>query len=356
MTDSAVVPIETMQPESDAPMPNVLVMVPSFNEEKTIGDIIREIPRVIPGVRSLKILVVDDGSQDRTSEMATKSGADAVLRHKINRGLGQTFKDGLHKGLELGADIIVSLDGDGQHDPKEIPLLLEPILAGRSDLVIGDRRIRDLSSMPRSKRVGNRLATWLIRRLSGLEIRDAQSGFRAVSRKAAQGMVLSGGYTYTQEMILQAASRGFVVEEVPISYRPRAFGDSRLTSSMLRYALRAGATILRSYRDHNPLTVFAALGAAMIILGGLVAARAIFSLVSLGTIGPYIPSAFFGAVIAIMGIQIMVFGLMADTFSTQRRIVEEILISLRDRAAQDAQPSFFEDRDSESSLSGESLK
>ncbi len=231
--------------------PSAVVMIPCLNEEQTVASVINRIPRRLHGFGDVTVLVIDDGSSDATSNVAAHAGAEVVVRHSTNLGLGKTFGDGLKTALMMGAEVIVNIDADGQYDPEEIPLLLEPIRGGEADIVLGNRQIDQLSHMSRSRRWGNHMASWVTRHLSGLDVQDCQTGFRALTRKAALKLTLQGGYTYTQEMIVQAASRGLLVAEIPITFRRRESGDSRLIQSAWRYAVRSGTILLRSYGDNS---------------------------------------------------------------------------------------------------------
>ncbi len=311
--------------------PRVIVMIPSLNEGQTIASVISAIPRELSGVADLKVLVIDDGSHDDTSRAATGAGADVIIRHKSNLGLGHAFKTGLEASLRLGGDIIVNIDADGQYDANEIPLLLQPILEGRSDIVLGDRQIKRLSHMPKSRKWGNGFASWIVRRLSGLEVRDAQTGFRALTADAALRLSLSGGFTYTQEMIIQAAHRGLTIMDVPITFRRRSDGDSRLITSLWGYAIRASSMILRSYRDQNPLRVFSIVGGIFLAVGGLFGLRVLIHFLSTGMVTPLFPSALLAAILGVIGSQVVVFGLLADMIKTTRQITEETLLHFRRR-------------------------
>ncbi len=310
--------------------PNVVVMIPCLNEERTVASVIRRIPRSFPGVGDVKVLIIDDGSHDKSLRVALRAGADAVVRHKARLGLGRTFKDGLDRSLKMGADIIVSIDADGQYDPVEIQVLLEPIISGRSDIALGNRQVERLDHMPWSRRWGNRLASWVTRLVSGINVRDAQTGFRALTREAALRLTLGNGYTYTQEMIIQAANRGLAIEEVPITFHRRADGHSRLITSARRYAVLSGSTILRSYRDHNPLKVFGLIGAIILAIGGIVGLRVILHFITTGTVSPFLPSAILAAIMGVVGFQVIIFGLLADMLRTHRQLSEEILHRMRE--------------------------
>ncbi len=243
-----------MRTVTGSPAPAAVVMIPCLNEERTVASVIRRIPRSLSGFGEVTVLVIDDGSSDGTSSVAAHAGAEVVIRHTVNLGLGRAFRDGLKAALLLGADVIVNVDADGQYDPAEISKLVEPIRRGRADIVLGNRQINGLSHMDWPRKWGNRVASWITRQLCGLPIADCQTGFRALTRDAAMRLSLNGGYTYTQEMLFQAAQLGLTVEEVPITFSRRSHGNSRLISSIWRYALNSGTIMIRSYGLKPPRT------------------------------------------------------------------------------------------------------
>ena len=306
----------------------LVVMIPAYNEEKTIGKVIREIPRTIDGFDKVEVLVVNDGSSDNTVEEARKAGADYIVSHKINLGLAKAFKTGLETALKLGADVIVNIDADGQYNAKEIPKLVKPILEGKADIVIGDRQIDKLDHMPKAKKIGNKIATWVTRKLSGLPIRDAQSGFRAFSREAALRMNLLGDYTYVQETIIQAANKNLKIEWVPIEFRKRE-GKSRLIPNIWSYAKRAGATIIRTYRDYHSLKVFLSIGLVFLLVGIVFGVRVLVHYFKTGMVTPYLPSAVLSVVLIVVGTLSIILGLIADMLKMQRLLQEEILYRLK---------------------------
>lgn len=309
-------------------MMKLIVMIPAYNEENSISKVIKEIPREIKGIDLVEILVINDGSVDNTIEEARRAGADTIISHKRNLGLGISFRDGLEKALDMGADIIVNTDADFQYNGAEIPRLIDPILNGSADIVIGDRRIDTLDHMPPGKVIGNKLATWVTRRVTSLPIKDAQTGYRAFSRDAALRMNLTGSYTYVQETLIQAANKNLIVEQIPIEFRKRS-GKSRLISNVFSYAKSAGITIIRSYRDYQPFKVFSTIGIACIIIGLLIGFRVILNYFFTGTVTPYLPSAVLTTVLVIVGLQAVIFGLLADMLKTQRMFQEEILYRLK---------------------------
>lgn len=306
----------------------LVVTIPAYNEEKTISGVIKEIPRHIEGIDSIEVLLIDDGSTDNTASEAMKAGVDEIITHKVNNGLGVAFRDGLDLALEKGADIIVNIDADGQYNATQIPNLIKPILDRKADIVLGWREIDNLDFMPRGKKLGNKLATWLTRRLSGLPIKDAQTGFRAFSREAALRMNLGGKYTYVQETLIQASHKGLLIEQVPVEFRRRD-GKSRLISGLASYAARAGQTIFTTYKDYRPLRLFSFVGGSLFIIGLGFGIRVLVHFAQTGAVSPYIPSAVAASLLIVVGLGTVVFGLLADMFKSQRLLQEEILYRLK---------------------------
>ncbi len=306
----------------------LIVTIPAFNEETSIGAVIKEIPQKIDGIDEILILVIDDGSTDHTSDVAIQSGANRMLSHTHNMGLAQTFRDGLNCALEMGADIIVNTDADFQYNGTEIPKLIAPIVEGRADIVLGDRQIDKLDHMPRGNLWGNKLATRVVRLATRLPINDAQTGFRAFSREAALRMNLTGDYTYTQETIIQAANKNLRIEQIPVEFRRRE-GKSRLISSIFRYAQSAGVTIFRSFSAYHPFIIFSGIGIICIVLGLIIGFRVIIHFFLTGMVTPYLPSALLTTVLIIVGCLAILFGLLADMIKTQRMLAEEILYRLK---------------------------
>jgi glycosyltransferase involved in cell wall biosynthesis len=306
----------------------LVITIPSYNEEYSLASVIKEIPRIIPGIDQVQILVINDGSTDRTAEVAAQAGADKILTHKHNTGLAQTFRDGLNEALEMGADIIVNTDADFQYNGTEIPKLIAPILEGDADIVLGDRQIDRLDHMPWGNLWGNKLATQVIRWTTGLPIQDAQTGFRAFSREAALRMNLTGDYTYTQETIIQASNKNLKIEQIPVEFRRRE-GESRLISSIFHYARAAGVTIFRSFGAYHPFTVFSIIGFGCILLGLIFGFKVIIHFLTTGMVTPYLPSALLTTVLVVVGSLAILFGLLADMIRTQRMLSEEILYRLK---------------------------
>jgi glycosyltransferase involved in cell wall biosynthesis len=306
----------------------LVITIPSYNEEHSLASVIAEIPRTIPGINEIQILVINDGSTDHTIDVATQAGADKILSHKHNMGLAKTFRDGLDAALEMGADIIVNTDADFQYNGSEIPKLIAPILEGKADIVLGDRQIDQLDHMPWGNLWGNKLATRVTRWVTGLPIKDAQTGFRAFSREAALRMNLTGDYTYTQETLIQAANKHLNIEQIPVEFRRRE-GNSRLISSIFRYARSAGVTIFRSFGAYHPFVIFSGIGIVCILLGLIFGFKVIIHFLTTGMVTPYLPSALLTTILIIVGSLAILFGLLADMIRTQRMLSEDILYRLK---------------------------
>lgn len=305
----------------------LVVMIPCYNEEKTIASVIKEIPRDC--CEEVEVLVINDGSTDNTVQEAEKAGADKIISFKKNRGLAPAFRVGLQNALEMGADIIVNTDGDGQYNGEEIYKLIEPILDGRADFVLGSRTKGKIEYMPIQKKIGNRIATFITRQVSGLPISDAQSGFRAFSRDCALRLNVMADYTYVQETLIQASYYGLVIEEVPIEFRKRGSGPSRLISNIWRYAQRAGVTIARGYRDFHPLDTFFGVGSFFILGGFFFGSRVLIGYFQTGTVSGHLPSAVLTVLLILIGVSTMTLGLIADILKTQRKVQDEILYRLK---------------------------
>ena len=323
----------------------LIVMIPAYNEEATIGRVIREIPRSFDGISTVEILVCDDGSIDGTVAAAVEAGADHVVRLRRNFGLTTAFSTGLQACLALGADIIVNTDADAQYDSREIANLIQPILAGEADMVSGDRQVGDLDHMPATKRYGNRLGSWMLRVVAESPVRDASSGFRAFSRECALRLNPYIGHTYTHQTLIQASHSGMVVKEVPVAFRrsAREGGASRLIGGVGTHVLKSLATIVRSLTTYRPLAVLGRLGLLFILAGGLILLIPLTDWIAQGHTGGHLQSLIAAGILGLIGLQLLVFGLLADTVSANRRVTEEVLYLLKsDRVGESAAIPPFE--------------
>jgi len=289
--------------------------------------VLRDVPRHIPGIDCVQIVVIDDGSVDGTGEVAWRSGADEVVRHPANRGLASAFRSGIDRALAMGADIIVNTDGDNQYDQTEIPRLIAPILAGEADVVVGDRQPGSAAHFSLGKRLLQRLGSRLVRVASRTDVADAPSGYRAFSREAALGLNVLSDFSYTLETLIQAGAHHLRVVSVPIHARPVA-RRSRLMRSLPHYLWHSSATLLRAYATYRPLGLFFAAGVLLLAAGGAGVARFLYFYVTEGG-GGHIQSLVLSAALLIVGFQILLIGLLADLVAANRRLLEDALVRLR---------------------------
>jgi len=303
-------------------MTKLIIQIPCFNEEESLPITLAELPRTVPGVDVVEWLIIDDGSTDRTVEVARAHGVDHVVRMKRNSGLAKVFMAGLDECLHLGADIIVNTDADNQYCAADIPLLVEPVAAGRADYVIGARPIADIPHFSIVKKMLQKLGSWAVRVASHTEVEDAPSGFRAMSRACALRLNVLSEYTYTIETIIQAGRAGMAIESVPI----RVNGDlrpSRLVKSIASYVRRSLVTIARIFMTYKPMKFFMVPGLLVGAVGVVVGGRYLYYL-ALGQGQGHLQSLVLTAILILVGAQMIVFGLVAELIGNNRKMLEDI--------------------------------
>jgi glycosyltransferase involved in cell wall biosynthesis len=311
----------------------LVIQIPCLNEEATLPATLADLPREVPGVDVVEWLIVDDGSTDRTVEVAREHGVDHVVSHRTNRGLAAAFLTGLEAALAAGADVVVNTDADNQYDGSCIPDLIAPILAG-ADMVVGERPIEQISEFSGMKKRLQRFGSWVVRKFSGTEVRDAASGFRAFSRDAALRLQVYGRYTYTMETLVQANAEGLKVTGVPVRVNPKT-RESRLVKSTMQYVRRSGQTIVRSFALYYPLGFFFVVGLVPFLIGMALLLRWLGLYLFEDEYSPRIPSLVLGAVLVIVGIQIWMVGFLGDLQAASRRLLAEARTRERQRGLAD---------------------
>jgi glycosyltransferase involved in cell wall biosynthesis len=305
----------------------VIIQIPCFNEADTLPSTIAALPRSLSGVDELELLVIDDGSTDDTSSVARSLGVQHVVRCPRNRGLAAAFVAGLEACVKAGADVIVNTDADNQYQASQIPKLVEPILAGDAELVIGDRGVASLPGFSWVKRKLQVAGSWTLGQAAGLDTPDATSGFRALSRDCALRTIVLSNYSYTLETLIQAGARRASVRFVPIAVNPQT-RPSRLMRSIPHYMWRSGATIVRAFTMYRPMRVFNTLGFILIALGLIPGFRFLYLYAFVAKTG-HVQSLILSAILIIVGVQTLLIGIIADLISFNRRIMEEALYRLR---------------------------
>jgi glycosyltransferase involved in cell wall biosynthesis len=323
----------------------LVVQIPCLNEEDTLPQVLGELPRRLQGFDEVEWLVIDDGSTDRTIDVARAAGADHIVRLTRNQGLATAFQVGMDAALKLGADVIVNTDGDNQYRAADIPRLVEPILEKRADIVVGDRQVRTVQHFPPFKRFLQRLGSWVVRQASGVQTPDATSGFRAYSREAALKLQVVSRFTYTLESLIQAGKMGVAVEHVPISVNP-SLRASRLFDSTSSYVLRNALALFRAYALYEPLRVFTA-AAAILALGALGAWMPfLLDWILNGDTSGHLQSLILGAVLAVVAVQMFALGVLGDTLGGQRVITQRAVERIRRlELATGVEPVLAEDRE-----------
>ena len=304
----------------------LIIQIPCHNEAETLPQTLGSLPRTLPGVDVIEILIIDNASTDGTTDVARKLGVNHIL-HVPVKGLARTFTTGLEACLKHGADIIVNTDADNQYHAGDIEKMIAPILAGQADLVVGDRGVGTLAAFSPAKRVLQRLGSWVLGRAAGMEVPDATSGFRALSREVALRTIVLSQYSYTLETLIQAGAGRMRVMHVPIRTNPPT-RPSRLMRGILDYLAHSSVTILRVYTMYRPLRLFTWIGGIMVFFGTLLGARYLYFL-AIGQSGGHVQSLILAAILLIVGFQVFLIGLVADLIGFNRQILEELMYRVR---------------------------
>jgi glycosyltransferase involved in cell wall biosynthesis len=309
-------------------MVKLIIQIPCFNEEGFLAETLAALPRTLPGVDVIETLIIDDGSTDRTADVAREAGATYLLRFPVNLGLARAFSAGLDAALKLGADVIVNTDADHQYQADDIPRLLEPILEGRADMVVGDRQVKDVEHFSASKKLLQRLGSWVVRLASSTGVPDTTSGFRAYNREAALQLVVVSNYTYTLESLIQAGRTLVAIEHVPVSSNPKT-RDSRLVDSTARYVRRNALAVFRAYVLYEPLRVFTVV-AILFALAALAAfSPFLIDAILNGDTTGHVQSLILGAILALTAVQMFGLGIVGDALAGQRVIAQRTYERIR---------------------------
>ena len=305
----------------------LIIQIPCYNEAETLAIALNALPRQVSGFDSVEWLIIDDGSQDETVRVARENGVDHVVRHTSNQGLARGFMTGLDSCLRLGADVIVNTDADNQYNADDIPALTAPILEHRADIVVGARPIDTIEHFSFVKKLLQKLGSWVVRVASKTDIPDAPSGFRAMSRAAAQRLMVFNDYTYTLETIIQAGQKNMAITSVPIRVN-EDLRPSRLVKSIPSYIKRSIVTIIRIFIIYRPFSFFGSIGAALFGAGFLLGLR--FLWLYLGGEGEgHVQSLILASALLLMGFQTLLVAFLADLLAANRKLMEDVRFNLK---------------------------
>lgn len=305
----------------------LIIQIPCYNEAKILPKTLSQLPDQVEGFDQVEILVIDDGSTDETAKVARENGADHIVRLSRHRGLAQAYAYGLDACLRLGADVIVNTDADNQYKAEDIAKLVEPILNGESEMVIGDRGVRTIEHFGPHKRLLQRVGSRVVSATAGFDIPDATSGFRAITREVALETMVLSNYSYTLETLIQAGAKKTRVSFVPIETNPPE-RPSRLLKSVRNYLVNSTVTIMRSFTMYRALRIFTMISIVLLLLGSAIGIRFLIFFIQ-GRGSGMIQSLILAAVFLIVGFITFLIGLIADLVSFNRKILEEVLIRLR---------------------------
>ncbi len=306
----------------------LIIQIPCLNEEATLAETIADLPRQVAGFEAVELLVIDDGSTDRTVAVARECGVEHIVRLTNNKGLAAGFQAGLDACLKLGADVVVNTDADNQYSGADVAKLVAPIVAGEADMVVGDREVSGVEDFSATKKRLQRLGSWVVRRVSGTEVSDATSGFRAYNREAALQLLVVDNFTYTLESLIQAGKMLVAVDEVTVATNPKT-RESRLAGSSGAYVRRNGLAILRIYARYEPLRTFATAGLIVFALAICAWLPFLIDAIFNGNSSGHIQSLILGAVLFIAAIQLFALGVIGDLLAGQRVMTQRVFERVR---------------------------
>ena len=301
----------------------LFVQIPCLNEEATLPSVLESIPTRIDGIDEIEVLVIDDGSTDRTTEVARAHGVTHFVRHTRTMGLARSFRDGVDYALLHGADIVVNTDGDNQYPQSQISELVRPILEGRADIVVGDRQTGSISHFSPFKRLMQRFGSWVVSRAAGLKLPDAASGFRAYSKYSLIRLNVVTKFSYTMETIIQAGHKRLAITSIPITTNPKT-RESRLFKNIWQHMFQSGAAIVRAYLMYRPYALFAWVSGVLAVAGLIPFVRYLV-LVATNVAGDHIQSLLLGILLIIGALLALVIGVVADLTRINRALAEETL-------------------------------
>lgn len=305
----------------------LIIQIPCYNEEATLAETLRDLPRSVNGFEKVEWLIVDDGCTDQTVEVALANGIDHVVKQPVNRGLAKAFLKGIESCVSLGADVIVNTDADNQYNAKAIHDLVKPILNGHADIVVGARPISDIEEFSSIKKLLQKLGSSVVRKFSNTNVIDAPSGFRAFTRDAARTLNVFSEYTYTLETLIQAGQSGLSIVNVPVEVNSKT-RESRLVKNIFCYVKRSIATLFRIYVIYKPMRFFLTIATVLCAIGGLIGMRFLYYFITEGEAGK-IQSLILAAILVGSGIQMFVVGIISDLLSVNRRLLQQNQLRLK---------------------------
>jgi glycosyltransferase involved in cell wall biosynthesis len=326
----------------------LIIQIACYNEEATLPETLKALPKNLEGIDKIEILIVNDGSTDQTLAVAKKHGVDHILSFKKNQGLARSFMAGINECLKQGADIIVNTDGDNQYCADDIPKLVKPILEGKADMVVGARPISRIKHFSFTKKIMQKIGSWLVRRVSHTEVQDAPSGFRAIARNAALKLNVFNTFTYTHETIIQAGLKNMVILNVPIRVNT-VKRPSRLFKSLPLYIIRSFIAILRMLVVYRPFRFFFTIGAIFLFAGLIFGARYLYFLI-IGQGGGHIQSVILSGVLIGISFQMMLVAFIADLLGVNRKLLEEIQYRLRKQDIKEESKKITNNHDTDEKL------